>query len=357
MSSIKQSANGTPAPGYRARLPNFCNLGIMLRALILVNFLCIAAVIAKAEKLSDVTALYLVASVIVQPALILSLVTLCGLRRWLSSLGHQKELAVFLAIEGGIGLVSFNIARAALPDAQISAWQFAFLYAFVIVAVLFYFDMRSRALSPALTEARLSALQARIRPHFLYNSMNAALSLIRGEPQRAERVLENMAELFRGLMHENRNLVRLDEEVNLCLNYLEIEQIRLGDRLKVNWKIEAMPANSLVPPLILQPLVENAVYHGIEPLGEPGEIGIEIRERGRELIIILTNPVPAAPPFSDPALAGAAAPPHAHGNRMAIANITERLQLHYDAEAHLKTETGNGIYRVTIVLPNLDREP
>ncbi len=346
--------NGISARGYRPHLPNFCNLGIMLRLLLLVNFLCIAAVVVKAEKLSDVSGLYLTASVVVQPVLMLSLLLLCGLRRWLRDLGHDYEILAFLAIETLIGALVFYVMRATLVDAQLPVWQYILLFVFVNIAVLFYFDMRSRALSPSFTESRLQALQARIRPHFLFNSMNAALSLIRSQPQRAERVLENMAELFRGLMNDNRQLVRLHDEVNLCLNYLEIEQIRLGERLVVNWKIEAMPANALVPPLMLQPLVENAVYHGIEPRSEPGEIGIEIIERGRELVITLTNPLPTAAKSSQSAS-------HAHGNRvgnhMAIDNIKERLQLHFDAEASLKADTHNGIYRVVIVLPNLDREP
>jgi two-component system, LytTR family, sensor histidine kinase AlgZ len=350
VTSIKQSGNGTSAPGPQPRLPNFCNLGIMLRVLLLVNLLCFSALIAKADRIGDVGALYLTASVIVQPALILSLLLLCGLRRWLGALSYVQELLAFLALEAFTGVLAYYLMRAVLPDSRISVWQFVFLFAFVTGAVLFYFNMRSRALSPSLTEARLQALQARIRPHFLFNSMNAALSLIRTDPKRAESVLENMAELFRALMHEKRRLVRLDEEVNLCLNYLEIEQLRLGERLKVNWKIAAMPANALVPPLILQPLIENAVYHGIEPLEGSGEITVEIVERGRELVIALTNPAPAPPGMPNSA-------PHIHGNRMAIANIKERLQLHFDAEASLKTDIADGLYCVTIVLPNLDREP
>jgi two-component system, LytTR family, sensor histidine kinase AlgZ len=351
VTSIKQSAIETPAPGYSPRLPNFCNLGVMLRLLVLVNLLCVAAAIVKIQTPRDFVVHYLTLSVVVQPALILSMLMLCGARRWIARLSYAQELVVALGAEAAIGGVSFLIMRSVLPGAsQLPLWQFVFFYAFVTATVLFYFDMRSRALSPALTEARLQALQSRIRPHFLFNSMNAALSLIRSEPKRAERVLENMAELFRGLMNENRQLVRLDEEVNLCLNYLEIEQIRLGERLKVTWKIEAMPANALVPPLILQPLIENAVYHGVEPLGEAGEISIEIAERGRELVITLINPIPSSQEYSDSAT-------HNQGNRMAISNIRERLQLHFDAEARLKTETENGLYRVTIVLPNLDREP
>ena len=342
--------NGASPRGYRPHLPNFCNLGIMLRLLLLVNFLCIAAVIVKAEKLSDVARLYLAVSVIVQPVLMLSLLLLCGLRRWLRDMGQNYQLLAFLALQTLVGAIVFVIMRATLVEAQIPVWQYIFLFALVNVTVLFYFDMRSRALSPSLTESRLQALQARIRPHFLFNSMNAALSLIRSEPRRAERMLENMAELFRGLMNDNRRLVRLHDEVNLCLSYLEIEQIRLGGRLVVNWKIETMPANALVPPLMLQPLVENAVYHGVEPCSEPGEVGIEIVERGRELVITLTNPLPSASESSKSA-------PHTQGNRMAIGNIKERLQLHFDAEASLKTDTHNGVYRVVIVLPNLDREP
>lgn len=351
VTSIKQSAIETPAPGYFPRLPNFCNLGVMLRLLVLVNLLCVAAAIVKIQTPRDFVVQYLTLSVVVQPALILSMLMLCGVRRWIARLSYAQELVVVLGAEAAIGVVSFLIMGSVLPGtSQLPLWQFVFFYAFVTAAVLFYFDMRSRALSPALTEARLQALQSRIRPHFLFNSMNAALSLIRSEPKRAERVLENMAELFRGLMNENRHLVRLDEEVNLCLNYLEIEQIRLGERLRVTWKIEAMPANALVPPLILQPLIENAVYHGVEPLGEAGEISIEIAERGRELVITLINPIPSSQEYSDSAT-------HNQGNRMAISNIRERLQLHFDAEARLKTDTQDGLYRVTIVLPNLDREP
>ena len=350
VTSIKQSLGGSAATGPQPRLPNFCNLGVMLRLIVVVNLACAAAVLVKVQHLEEIPALFLAASVVVQPALILSLLLLCGMRRWLGSVSPREELALFAGTQMLIGGAGYYIMRGALPEsAQLAAWQYVFLDALASGVVVYYFDMRSRALSPSLTEARLQALQARIRPHFLFNSMNAALSLIRSEPKRAERVLENMAELFRGLMHDNRRLVRLDEEVALCLNYLEIEEIRLGDRLKATWKIAAMPANALVPPLLIQPLIENAVYHGIEPLDSAGELVIEIAERGKQLVIVLTNPLPG--------VTGPAAHSHVQSNRMAIANIRERLQLHFDAEASLVTRTENGQFCVTIVLPNLEREP
>jgi two-component system sensor histidine kinase AlgZ len=203
---------------------------------------------------------------------------------------------------------------------------------------LFYFDLRGRALSPALAEARLQALQARIRPHFLFNSINAVLSLIRQEPRRAERALEDMADLFRVLMADNRELTPLAREVELCREYLSLEELRLGDRLKVEWRIDKMPGDAFVPPLVLQPLLENAVYHGIEPRTEPGVISIDIYLAREQVHAVLRNPYQHD---------GS----HHAGNKMALANIRERLQLHFDAEASLTTRVGDEAYQVHIIMP------
>jgi two-component system sensor histidine kinase AlgZ len=193
-------------------------------------------------------------------------------------------------------------------------------------------------LSPALTEARLQALQARIRPHFLFNSLNAVLSLIRQDPKRAEVVLEDLAELFRVAMGNERELSPISKEIELCRQYLEIEQLRLGDRLKVIWHIDNMPPDALVPPLLLQPLLENAVYHGIEPRVEPGEIVIDIYVARQRVHAVLRNP------YSPQGT-------HHSGNKMALNNIRERLQLHFDAEASLDMRVREDTYQVHIVLP------
>jgi two-component system sensor histidine kinase AlgZ len=205
-------------------------------------------------------------------------------------------------------------------------------------ALLGYFNLRSRALSPALSEARLQALQARIRPHFLFNSINAVLSLIRSDPKRAETALEDMADLFRVLMADNRKLVRLEQEVALCRQYLALEQLRLGDRLRVEWHIENMPQDALIPPLVLQPLLENAVYHGIEPSSEPGEIRVNIYSSRNHVHLVLHNPYRNE---------GG----HHGGNKMALGNIRERLALHFDAEASLTTRINSNSYQVHIVIP------
>jgi two-component system sensor histidine kinase AlgZ len=164
------------------------------------------------------------------------------------------------------------------------------------------------------------------------------LSLIRTEPRRAERALEDLADLFRVLMADNRTLAPISNEVELARQYLALETLRLGERLKVTWRIDGMPGDALVPPLLLQPLIENAVYHGIEPSESGGEIEIDVNVTGGQLVMSLRNPFPGGGR-------------HSAGNGMAIVNIRERLQLHFDAEATMRSEVKDGTYRVTIRMP------
>jgi two-component system sensor histidine kinase AlgZ len=201
-----------------------------------------------------------------------------------------------------------------------------------------YFNLRNRALSPAISEARLQALQARIRPHFLFNSLNAVLSLMRSDPKRAELALEDLADLFRVLMGDNRDLVPVDTELKLCRQYLAIEALRLGDRLQVEWHLENAPKDALIPPLVLQPLIENAVYHGIEPGAEPGVISINVFHVRKELHMVIKNPY-----RKDGA--------HHGGNKMAVGNIRERLALHFDAEASMQMRVYENRYEVHIIVP------
>jgi two-component system sensor histidine kinase AlgZ len=214
------------------------------------------------------------------------------------------------------------------------------IYTWIISAItLYYFNLHHRVYSPAVTEARLQALQARIRPHFLFNSLNAVLSLIRDQPKQAETALEDMADLFRVLMAENRELVPIAQEIGLCRQYLALEKLRLDERLNVEWLIDDVPPDILIPPLLLQPLVENAVYHGIEPLAGGGTITVQIYTKQNEVHLVLKNPYSAQSK-------------HHTGNNMALKNIKERLTLHFDLEASLKSKQVNGTYEVHITLPN-----
>ena len=334
VASINQTATGI-------RLPNFCNLGILLRSLVIVNLLLAAAAVMRAPRLAAAGLEFVLLAAFAEPVLIVSLLSLCAARRWLHALGYARSIAAVAIFEVVLAWGAWHAVRALFVDySGISFPRVAMLVLFATGVTLAYFDLRARALAPAIADARIQALQARIRPHFLYNSINAVISLIRSEPRRAERALEDMADLFRVLMSENRTLAPIAEEVELARQYLAIESLRLGERLRVSWRLDTMPGDALVPPLVLQPLVENAVYHGIEPSPQGGEVSIDVSRDGPQLVMTLVNPVPA----------GARSPA---GNRMAIANIRERLQLHFDAEASMKSEVNDGSYRVTIRMPYL----
>jgi len=206
------------------------------------------------------------------------------------------------------------------------------------VVLLGYFELRARAFSPAQAEARLAALNARIRPHFLFNSLNAVLSLIRARPQQAEAALESLSDLFRAAMRDPGEMISLADEIALGKQYFELERLRLGERLAVHWQIGAVSLDLPIPPLMLQPLLENAVYHGIEPSPEGGTVSVSITQRGDELRIAIANP-------------NAGRSQHAAGNHIAVANIRERLSLYYDLEARLEIEAGEHFYEVRIFLP------
>ena len=322
-----------------SRHPNFQNLGIQLRILLIVNILATMAAILLSQKLGDFLPLLAQLSALVQPVLLLSMLGLYLLHPLLIKLNYWLGVALIVALEIVFTWLVFVFVNQLFAfGTHPEIFRACLLAAIVTAIVLYYFHLQTRAYSPAIAEARLQALQARIRPHFLFNSINAVLSLIRSQPKRAETALEDMADLFRVLMSENRDLVPLAEEISLCHKYLDLEKLRLEDRLKVTWQIDDMPSGAMIPPLILQPLLENAVYHGIEPMPEGGEIIVNIYTKLKELHISISNPYAAQ---NDKHV----------GNKMAMKNIKERLQLHFDLEGSLKVESKNNRYFVDMRLP------
>ncbi len=326
-------------PTESPALPDFRNLGTILRILVAVNGAALAIAFAREPRLAALADEWAVVSGYVEPQLFGELLLLWIVAPWVSRLrpaaGVAAVTVVTVAVAMGVQLLMLRLTGEpfTLP---LRGLVFALVAQFVLLA---YFRLRARALSPAITEARLQALQARIRPHFLFNSITAVLSLMRKEPRRAETALEDLAELFRVLMRDNRDLTPLTDEVELCRQYLDLEQLRLGDRLVVDWNVKSMPGDALVPPLVLQPLLENAVYHGIEPSTEQGVISINIFASRDEVHAVLKNPYVAN------------SEGHRAGNKMAIANIRERLALHFDAEASLDSRVTRDGYEVHIRIP------
>lgn len=323
-----------------SRLPNLHNLGVYLRILLAVNLLMATAAVLLSPQLSEFLSLFTTLAAIVEPTLLLCLVCLYVLYPVLNKRPYWQGVSAVLltaAIITAIFCVSIN--RYFIFDTPLNTPRAVLLALIVTGLVMYYFHLRQRAYSPAIAEARLQALQARIRPHFLFNSINAVLSLIRSQPKRAETALEDLSDLFRVLMADNRELVPLSQEIALSKQYLNIEKLRLDERLDIDWQVDEATLDALIPPLILQPLLENAIYHGIEPLAEGGKITVNISSKHQGLIIDISNPYT---PEKD----------HHSGNKMALRNIKERLHLHFDLEASLITRFGDNRYHVFIRLPH-----
>lgn len=321
-------------------LPDFRNLGVMLSILVFVTAATLIAEALRNDSLGSWLEASAAAVAFVLPVTIISLLVLGIATNWLRRLDFRVAAVLviileLLAVTAVVQIVWLLLPEDNVLDRLIRYWLFTGV---LTLALIGYFDLRNRALSPALTQARLQALQARIRPHFLFNSLNAVLSLMRSEPRRAETALEDLCELFRVLMADNRKLIPLKQELELCRQYLDIESLRLEDRLNVEWRVDEMPDDAMVPVLVLQPLLENAVYHGIEPSAQPGTISIDVHRKSDRLEVVLSNPVTQSSRQQT-------------GNRMALANIKERLQLHFDAEATLTTKSDDGRFEVRIVLP------
>jgi len=318
-------------------LPDFRNLGILLRLILAAEVLGLVAALLAGTSPADTPAIFLGDAAYLQPPLLLTLLLLFLIGPWLGRSPPQQGVVVAVLAAATSAVLWRLLLEINYPDAASgSLARTALLAALLGLALLAWHDWRARRLSPALPEARLQALQARIRPHFLFNSLNSVLSLIRSDPARAETALENLADLYRVLMADNHELSPLSREMELARAYLDLETLRLNDRLQVDWRTDNAPPGALLPSLLLQPLLENAVYHGIEPNPQGGRIGIDIFARGQQLHVVVRNPL------------GNAVRP---GNSMALSNIRERLRLHFDAEARLSTHEAGGEFHVQVVMP------
>ena len=321
-------------------VPDWCNLGLTLRIVVALNvlFFCIAALQAASVALWLDQWLGLV--IVVEPVLIASLLFGCLLRRAAWRLPAPVQFAIPLLLPAILTLIAQRLLRGSGLVDGLGPWRDAVFASLVAGSVLYWARLRERAYSPALAEAQLQALQSRIRPHFLFNSLNAALGLIRSDPRRAETVIEDISDLFRVLMRDSRERVPLSNEIALCKQYLAIEKLRLGDRLVTTWRVDEAAQPALVPTLLLQPLIENAVHHGIEPSTDTGTIDIVVTRSGRYVDITITNP-----------WRGKDAAEATRGNRIGLDNVRQRLALVHDLEARIDSNVRDDRYVVHIRLP------
>jgi two-component system sensor histidine kinase AlgZ len=286
------------------------------------------------------------ASVFVQWNTLLCLGLLCALRHFLNrrspALATTLTLLVVLLVSVGSSLLAPLLYPHIAADDPLSWALRNALLALILAAIVLrysYLQQRVALQQRSALQLRLDALQSRIRPHFLFNTLNSIASLIAVDPQRAETAVEDVAELFRAALRETGGDSDFAAERRLCELYLGIEQLRLGDRLRVTWEVEPDCAGVALPSLTLQPLVENAVYHGISRLPDGGCIAIRARCEDGSLQLTLTNPVPEDTSAGMP------------GNRMALENIRQRLEGRFGDAALLQTGAADGEYRVQLRVP------
>jgi two-component system sensor histidine kinase AlgZ len=315
-----------------------CHVGVVLRALLFVHVTLAVGVSFVAIDFRGWLTLVAVAASMALPAVLLWLVVACLLKRTLAGLPTTTQWVAAVALGAASGAFGWGLqAAGGLGLLGGGTPWVAPLLAGAALALFYWLTLRARARLPADTTARLAELQSRIRPHFLFNTLNTAITLARLDPARTENLLEDLAELFRVALTDTGESVSLADEVALAKRYLAIEQVRFGDRLQVSWELDDDAGAARVPPLLLQPLVENAVRHGVEPAADGGVIRIRTRVKRAHAVVSIVNTLPKQP--SRP------------GNGIALRNVRERLRLMHDVAAQFETRLERDVFRVQIVIP------
>ncbi len=314
-----------------------CQTGVVLRAVLFVELCVGVAVVFAADTFMDwVLHLALVTGGAL-PATLAWLLVACASKRLLARMAPawQYVAAVLMGASAGLyGCFMLSVSGLVInPPWVASACSGALLSSLLVAALV----LRAKGRMPAHTSARLAELQSRIRPHFLFNTLNSAIALVRAEPAKAEALLEDLSDLFRHALKDADAPVTLAEEITLAQRYLAIEQVRFGERLNVQWSIDPQADGALLPPLLLQPLVENAVRHGVEPSTEGADVRISTQRRGSVVVIKVTNTVPAGQ--------------GERGHGLALHNVRDRLALLHDVQGQFRCGFRDGVYQVRMEVP------
>ena len=340
-------------------LPDFCS-GQMVLAIVLIAEL--VAIILALLRYTDSQAFWLTlarTSLFLLWAGLGCSAALCLARPWFAKFSTRSASALAIALLTGttaaVSLVALYLGHTfsggaprspLLPENNVGFVLRNVTVSAIIGALVlryFYVAHQWRRNVELEARARIGALQARIRPHFLFNSMNTIAMLTRSDPVRAEQAVEDLSDLFRSSLADASIKVRLKEELEMTRIYQRVEQLRLGERLTVVWDVDRLPMRALVPGLCIQPLLENAIYHGIENLPQGGVVTISGENHGHAFEIEMRNPVPPDGPKR-----------HSSGNRIALENIRQRLDLAYDKPAKVTNVVENDEYRVTLWIPMVE---
>lgn len=330
-------------------IPNLCAPQTVFLAVLLAELVVLLHVLALGPLAAFNWRALAIGSLFVQWNSLLCIALICALREVLQSRSPALATAVCLAVVVAVTLLSTLAVYFFYPvlwpaTGNVGDWLLrnALLALILAAIVLRYSYLQQRVASQQRSELqlRLDALRARIRPHFLFNTLNSIASLIAVQPERAEQAIEDVAQLFRAALQADDRDSSLGEECELCALYLDIETLRLGDRLRVEWDVDDSLRGLNLPALLLQPLVENAVYHGVAQRPDGGTVRIRGWRDPRSFSLEVSNPLPQRKATA----AGS-------GQRMALDNIRQRLEAQYGSAASLALDSEDGLFRARITLP------
>ncbi len=338
--------------GAQAYLPDFCAATTVFVVVVVAELIAIILTLAGQRPQSMFLVDLARVSLFVQWLALLSCGVMCVFRNWLESAGKTRAFVLSFLILAFLCVVlaevSFQMSRAFPDFIRIDATHLGFvLRTFAISSIVIALAMRYLYVSSEWrrsivleAQARISALQALIRPHFLFNSMNTIASLTRTDPRQAEEAVEDLSDLLRANLGASGDRTSLKEELEVAAIYQRIEKLRLGDRLAVRWDVGDLPMRAQIPSLTIQPLLENAIYHGIELLPDGGEVHVTGKRDDKYLDITISNPVARGEKRSK------------GGNQMALANIRQRFELAYGSRAMVEVDASDSDYAVRLRFPH-----
>jgi two-component system sensor histidine kinase AlgZ len=338
-------------PETQAYLPDFCATGTVFVVVMLAELVAIVLTLADHNPAGQFLVDLSHTSLFVLWFALLASALMCQLRARLEGTGKTRAFVIsffillFLCL--ALAEISWQLTQLFIDLFRIESTHLDFvLRTFAIGAIVIALAMRYLYVSSEWrrsivleAQSRISALQALIRPHFLFNSMNTIASLTRTDPRRAEEAVEDLSDLMRANLGASKDRTSLKQELEIAAIYQRIEKLRLGDRLNVRWNVGDLPMRALIPSLTIQPLLENAIYHGIELLPDGGEVVVEGKRDGDRLTIEISNPVAADKDRET------------HGNKMAMSNIRQRYELAYGSRAQVDVEASDDSFLVRLSFP------
>jgi len=351
---MAQTNSDNPTAKNRTFLPDFCHIRIVFSVIIIAELLAFVLTLATPSARGGWDYLSLISIYILWVALC-SIALLCSLKSQLAKLNNNlaaiaafcllllttaafSEAAFQVSLRFGAGALQINMSHLEFFSRNLAICAIASL----LTLRYFYLQHQLKLNIEAENQFRLQALQARIRPHFLFNALNTIASLIRRQPQRAEEAVEDLSDLFRHTLNDAEARLPFATEIEIAQRYLDMEKLRLGERLTFEWDIDAIPQDASLPSLTLQPLLENAICHGVEIITQGGTIAIHGRRKGNTLLMTITNPIPDSKDGTSR---------KRQGMHIALDNTRQRLQAHFQEDGKLINQQQGNRYQVELSFP------